>query len=190
MKKLISLLGLSLCGLAASAQPTSFGGITPGTTTREELKSLVQKTGAVGTKNDVTVNLKQPEGQYVVVMLQNDVVYEVWVYLSEYSPGLERALIEKYGQPKIKVGAIRTVTCQNKFGASFERLSGQETLLWPVKDGVQGEIDRLASGCSDHPMYERYLLRHVATVAAVKEKQAEEARGEAEKQRSKFEGAL
>lgn len=66
MRKLISLLGLSLCCLAASAQPTSFGGITPGKTTLDELKGLVTKfDGAIVDRRSVWVNLKQPEGNWL-----------------------------------------------------------------------------------------------------------------------------
>lgn len=128
MRKLISLLVLSLCCFAASAQPTSFGGITPGTTTREELKSLVKEPDKVGSEDYFSsLEMKQPEGAHVSGSFQGDVMYALEVSFI-YSPELKRALIEKYGLPKIKVGEIRTVTCQNKLGGSFLRLDGREEL--------------------------------------------------------------
>jgi hypothetical protein len=184
MKIWVSLLGLSLCSLTAFAQPTSFGGITPGKTSRDELKSLVEKSDNVGAKNDISVELKHPEGQRATVRLQNDVVYEVEVSLT-LQPELKSAVMEKYGQPKIKVGAIRKVTCGNKLGASFERLEGEEERRWPVKDGVQGAINRLAGVCAEL-IYEDYVLRHVATVKAIDSYKAEQAKKEADERRRKL----
>lgn len=187
MKKQIFLLGLSICCFAASAQPTSFGGITPGTTTREELKSLLQDPDVVDAKGFLIGSLKQPEGKSAWVSLQNDVVYKVETGL--HPPELKQVLIKKYGQPKIKVGAIRTVNCQNKFGASFERFDGEETLLWPVKDGVQGGIRRLAGRCADD-ISEMYVLRYVATVKAIEKELEEKESKESEEKRRKLDGAL
>ena len=138
MKRLISLISLFVCCFAASAQPTSIGGITPGTTSREELKSLLRESDDVGTGKFVFGGLKQLAGQWASISLQNDVVYEVDVPMDSLSDDdesaeLKRALLKKYGQPKIKIGAIRTVKCQNKFGASFDRVEGKQRLLWPVK---------------------------------------------------------
>jgi hypothetical protein len=109
--------------------------------------------------------------------------------LSSFLPDLKQALIEKYGQPNIRVGAIRSVNCQNKFGASFKRLEGKERLLWQVKDGVQGEIERDAGDCSEE-ISESYVLRHVATVQAIQEKWQEKTRKEWEEKRRKMDGAL
>lgn len=184
MKKLMFMLCLSLCSLVASAQPTSLGGITPGKTTRDELKSLTQEPDEVGTENYVSLKLKQPEGARASVILQNDVVYEVKVGL-DLQPELKSALIEKYGQPKIKVGTIRKVTCQNKLGGSFVRLDGAEELRWPAKGGVQGAIYRLAGVCAEY-FYENYLLRHVATVNAIEKKEALQKSKEAEEKRRKL----
>lgn len=75
-------------------------------------------------------------------------------------------MIEKYGQPRIKVGSFGTMKCENKFGASFDRPEGNEELKWPVKDGVQGALRRYAGDCSQNT-FQEYLLRHVATVKAV-----------------------
>jgi hypothetical protein len=184
MKKLIILLGLVLCWFAASAQPTSFGGITPGKTTREELKGLVQKSADVRAKDAiVSVRLKQPEGQYVTARLQNDVVYEVHTMLFE--PELKSALTEKYGHPNIKVGAIKKVTCKNNFGASFMRFDGEEELRWPVKDGVQGLLNRWTAECGVD-IYEMYVLRHVATVRELEDNSAEQAKKEADEKRRKL----
>lgn len=194
MEKLISLLSLALCCFAASAQPTSFGGVTPGKTTREELKSLVivKETSSdyfkLGDKDAGPVLLKQFEHKYANVLLRNDVVYEVSVSVD--TPELEQALNKKYGQPKIKIGGLRTVNCQNKFGASFNRIAGNLRLLWPVKDGVQGEFESDAKGSCPDTVFHRYVLRHVATVKAVEEESKEKERKEVEKQRNKLDGAL
>lgn len=185
MKKLISALSLSLCCLAASAQPTSFGGITPGQTTREELKSLVKEPQKVGAEDDVSsVEMKQPEGISASFRLRNDVVYEVNVSL-DFKSELRRALIEKYGAPSIKVGGIRTVTCKNKLGASFERLDGKEELRWKTKDGVQGGIERWAGNCGEF-VFQSYILRHLATITAIEGGKAEQARKNAEEARRKL----
>ena len=189
MKKLLPLIALSLTCVTAAAQPTSFGGITPGQTTREELKSLVKNPGEVGTKDYAfSLRLKQPDGQNISVDLHNDIVYAVKVGLDSFSgpsAELKPALIEKYGQPRIKVGGIRTVTCRNKLGASFERLEGEEELKWPVKDGVQGAIRRWAGDCAEYT-YQDYWLRHVATVQAIETARLERRRKEAEEKRNKL----
>jgi hypothetical protein len=185
MKKLIFLISFSIVSLAASAQPTSFGGITPGQTTREELKSLVKDPSEVGTKDYAfSLKLKQPEGKSITVDFHNDIVYVVKVDL-DFSSELKQALIQKYGQPRIKVGGIRTVTCQNKLGASFERLAGEEELRWPVKDGVQGAIRRWAGDCAEYT-YQDYWLRHVTTVKEVKRAEIERDRKAAEEKRQKL----
>lgn len=189
MKKLIFLFILSLCVLGVSAQPTSFGGITPGKTTREELKSLVMPKGghSVGGSDREEVLLKQPEGEVAVVQFKNNVVFRVSTTLT---PGLKEALYEKYGRPQTITGNLRTVNCRNKLGASFERFQGFENSLWPVKDGVQGKITRIAAFDCAETLYTFYALTDVATETALKEKQAEEATRNAEKQRSKYEDAL
>jgi hypothetical protein len=185
MKKLLLLISLSIGCLAASAQPTSFGGITPGQTTREELKSLVKNPSEVGTTDFAfSLKLKQLDGESIRVNFHNDIVYKVKVNL-DFSTELKQALIEKYGQPRIKVGGIRTVTCQNKLGASFERLDGEEELLWPVKDGVQGAIRRWAGDCAEYTRQD-YWLQHVATVKAVESAKLEHARKRAEEKRQKL----
>ena len=189
MKKLISLFSLSLCCFAASAQPTSIGGITPGKTTLGELKGLTNMwDGVTGDMRYVGVSLKQLEGKPTTVHLQNGVVYQVNIDIS-FSPVLNEALIAKYGQPNTKDGKIRTVNCQNQFGAISKRYEGEESQLWPVKDGVQGGIESFARRCEEY-ISVRYVLRHVATVEAMKQKEEEEARSKAEKQRSKIDGAL
>jgi hypothetical protein len=190
MKKWLLLIGLSLGCFAALAQPTSLGGITPGQTTREELKSLVNNPGRDGAKDYAyALALKQLDGLSVSVKLHNDIVYEVSVSV-DFSPGvaLRQALIEKYGQPGIKVGDIRTVTCQNKLGASFQRLEGKEELRWPVKDGVQGAFETRAEECDAYVSRE-YVLRHVATAKAVELAAFERRRKEAEEQKRKLGGA-
>lgn len=187
MKRLIPLLGISLFSLAVSAQPTSFGGITPGKTSREELKSLAQESDVVGigNKDHISIHLKQPEGQDVMLKLQNGVVYEVMLafHWGEYE--LKSALIEKYGQPKIKVGTIRHVTCKNQLGASFERVDGTEEWRWPVKDGVQGALRFVAMDCAQEPV-QGYVLRHVATFVIKESYRLEQERKEAEEKRRKL----
>lgn len=85
MKKLIFLIGFSIVCLAASAQPTSFGGITPGQTTREELKGLVKKPNEVGTENYFSsLELIQPDSTRVTVMFHNDIVYKIRVSLDSF----------------------------------------------------------------------------------------------------------
>lgn len=191
MKKLLLLVSFSICCVTASAQPTSFGGITPGQTTREEMKSLVKDPSELDKKSDVIptfVDLKQPDGQHVSVMFHNDIVYEVSVAFRESFTSwneLKPALIEKYGRPRIKVGGIRTVTCRNKLGATFQRLDGREELRWPVKDGVQGAITRWAPSCTDS-IDEQYELRHVATVKAKERAEVEQERKEKEEKRRKL----
>lgn len=188
MKNLLLAISLSVGCLAASAQPTSFGGITPGQTTREELKNLVKNPSEIGS-TDWTLLLKliQPDGQYVSLRFHNDVVYEVDASLTSFmSPNaLKPALIEKYGKPSIKVGGIRTVTCRNKLGASFERLEGKEEHRWPVKDGVQGAMTLLAGDCAEF-VHEGYVLRHVATVQAVELAKLDQARKATEESRRKL----
>lgn len=182
MKKLIFLVSYSIVCLAASAQPTSFGGITPGLTTREELKNLVKNPSNVGTNDYASfLKLKQPDGEDISVILHNNIVYDLKVSL-DFSPELKQALIEKYGQPRIKIGSIRKVTCRNKLGAAFERLDGEEELKWPVKDGVQGAIMRWAGNCTEYT-YQDYRLRHVDTVKEVERANLEQARTKAEEKR-------
>ncbi|MGB4061498.1 MAG: hypothetical protein WBK26_14930 [Burkholderiaceae bacterium] len=188
MKKLLLLISSSVCCLAVSAQPTSFGGITPGQTTREELRALVKKPGEVGSETYAfSLELKQPEGKLASVEFHKDIVYEVKVSLvSLFSANeLKPALIEKYGQPRIKVGGIRTVTCKNKLGASFERLDGEEERRWPIKDGVQGAIRHWAGNCAEYA-YQDYMLRHVDTVKAIERARTEEAQKETEEKRRKL----
>lgn len=193
MKKQILLLGLSICCFAASAQPTSFAGITPGTTTRTELKRL-EKADAhndyfmIGNKDTSMVSLKQPENTIVNVRLRNNIVYEVSTDADSHQ--LEPALILKYGQPQIKIGEITSVNCQNKFGASFKRMEGKRRLLWPVKDGVQGELESNARGSCSSTVLNTYVLRHFATFKAVEDESIEKARREVEQQRRKLDGAL
>lgn len=192
MKKLLILTSLSIGCLATSAQPTSFGGITPGQTTREELKSLVKNPSEIGLADYAwSVELKQPDGEAVSVEFYHDVVYEVSVsLLSILSPNeLKPALIEKYGKPRTKVGRIRTVTCRNKLGASFDRFDGEEEMRWPVKDGVQGAIRSRARDCAEY-IYQDYVLRHLATVKAAELAKLEQARKEAQEQRRKLGNAF
>lgn len=185
MKKLIALLGFSLCCLATSAQPTSFGGITPGKTTRAELQSLVKKPDEIGSKDSFGgTALKQPAGVLISGNFEYDVLYEITVSFFD-SPELKQALIEKYGSPTNKVGGIRMVTCGNKFGASFQRLDGSEELRWPVKDGVQGLLSRSAGNCGEY-VFEHYVLRHVATAKVRKGAEAEKERMDTEEKRRKL----
>lgn len=186
MRKLLLWLSLFFCCIAA-AQPTSFGGITPGKTTLNELKSLFKEDDFIVEKGNFAGQLKQPERVSISGNFRDDVVYKIEV--SIHSPELKQGLITKYGVPKIKVGSIRTVTCKNKFGASFSRLDGKEELRWPANEGVQGGIERLAGNCGDQ-IYETYSLRHNATIKAIEAEYAAEARKESEKSRRKFDGAL
>lgn len=188
MKKLISASSLFLCCLAASAQPTSFGGVTPGKTTREELKSLVKEPQKVGAEDfALGIQMKQPEGISASFHLLNDVVYKVSVSLN-FQPELGRALIEKYGDPSIKVGGLRAVTCKNQFGASFLRIEGNQELRWEAKDGIQGVIRRFAGDCAEK-VFQSYELRHLETITAIEGGQAEKARKDAEDARRKLGGA-
>ena len=186
MKKLLLLISFSIGCFTASAQPTSFGGITPGQTTREELMSLVKNhPSEIGAKDYFfSLKLNQPDGVSISGNFHNDIVYVVKVD-RDFPPELKQALIEKYGQPRIKVGSIRTVTCRNKLGASFERLDGEEELRWPVKNGVQGAIRRWAGICAEDT-YQEYWLRHVATVKAVESAKLEKERMAAEEKRRKL----
>lgn len=188
MKKLLLIVSLSFGCLVASAQPTSFGGITPGQTTREDLLKLVKNPGDIEDKNYISgLILNQPDGMVVGANLQNDIVYEVNVQLVAYGirQALEPALYEKYGQPKIKVGAILPVTCRNKLGATFPRYEGLEYMRWQEKDNVQGAIQRLAWGCRED-IFKSYHLVHVPTVNAIEAAKLDEARKEAEAKKRKL----
>lgn len=185
MKKLIPLICLSLFCLAASAQPTSFGEITPGKTTREELKSLVKKPGDVGSKDYFfNTELKQPAGVQVSGHFENDVVYTLSVSFFD-ARELKQALIEKYGNPPNQFGSFRRVMCRNILGAFIEGLAGKEERRWLAKDGVQGVIKRSAYDCSPDAA-EVYELRHLATIQALEDSREEQARKAAEEKRRKL----
>ena len=187
MKKLISLLCLSLCCFAASAQPTSIGGITPGKTTGPELYGIATMADFRRNQDTWLMTLSQLENRSAFVSIANGVVYAVEMYASDE---LRQALVAKYGEPQIKVGKINTVTCQNQFGATFKRYEGEEHRLWPVKDGVQGGIESYTERECSEEISKRYVLRHVPTVEAMKEKKEDEARRQAENRRSKLGDAL
>jgi hypothetical protein len=188
MKKLVCLLCLPLCGLVASAQPTSVGGITPGKTTLAELKGLVtQSYDSEDGRFDV--RLKQLGNMSAAVWFQNGIVYQVNTFF-DYSPEFEEALIAKYGEPTIKVGEIEIVKCQNKFGATFDRYQGQETQFWPAKDGVQGGLEYVALTECATEVTKKYVLSHVATVQAIEEKSEEDKRKNSEEKRRKLDGVL
>jgi hypothetical protein len=192
MKKLICLFSLSLCCFVASAQPTSIGGITPGTTARDELNGLVKYVSDnVGVNAPhVGVKLKQLKDQYASVSIRNDVVYSVKIDLYSENAVIKEILIEKYGEPKIKAEGIREVDCKNSFGATFKRYQGKEMYLWPAKDGVQGEIEYSAIGECSKYIFQSYILRHVATFKAIEADENEKARKKEEMQRSKFDSSL
>lgn len=192
MTKQMFLLGLALLGLAASAQPTFFGGITPGKTTREDLKSLVLEPDRVDTVNGFSVKLKQPENQLVSIRLQNDVVYKVSAHLDFPGEVLKQALIEKYGRPTINAGTMGVVNCRNQYGAFSSRHEGRKELQWPAKNGVQGAIVHTANGdCGTfYSSLEHFELSHVATVRAIEEKRKEMVRKKSEDERRKFDGAF
>lgn len=199
MKKWLFLISFCIGSVAVFAQPTSFGGITPGQTTREELKGLVKNPSKIGVSDSAeSLELKQPDGKFVEVKFHNGVVYEVAVRINtlpemepsvvtrlHMSPELRLALIEKYGQPRVKVGGTKMVTCRNKLGASFERLDGEEERRWPVKDGVQGALHLLAGYCHEYSL-QSYVLRHVATVKTVELAAAKRMLKEEEDQKRKL----
>ena len=185
MKKLLSVLGFSLWCLAAYAQPTTFGGITPGRTTLVELKEL----GKIHAINDSQLVLKLPQDTPVSIRHQNGVVYEVKISES-FTSEVKSSLIEKYGQPQITEGEIKKVICRNKLGTSFERYEGRKRQLWPIKDGVQGEFEfDTHVGCSTG-IAQVYLLKHVATFDSIKAEKEEDDKRKAETQRRKLEGVL
>jgi hypothetical protein len=166
MMKKIPLLGLALFCVAASAQPTSFGGITPGKTTPEELNSLAKEVTVDG--STFIILLKQPEGKRIAAKALGQVVYRLTVPLDD-SPELKLALIEKYGQPNMKVGEIQKVTCQNGLGVTTERFEKgmEEELRWPAKDNVQGALVSLAREECAESLSEVYTLSHIPTVSAL-----------------------
>lgn len=204
MKNLIFCICLLLCSLA-QAQPVSFGGITPGKTTREEVKSLISgKSGRLSMlgldkdKNDVetdlsseSVSLKDLDGISVTVDFQGDVIYRVKWMLSDWGSDadIKFGLLRKYGTPKIKSGGIRTVTCRNGFGASFMRLQGEEELRWPIKNGVQALFIRKASSC-DKYVTETYVIHHVATSNALNAAKIAEEEEQSKSKRKKIDAAL
>ena len=204
MKNLIFCICLLLCSLA-QAQPVSFGGITPGKTTREELKSLISEKserlsmlGLDKDKNDVeidlsseSVRLKDLDGIFVTVDFQGDVIYRVKLRLSGLwsDADIKSGLLRKYGDPKIKSGGIRTVTCRNGFGASFMRLQGEEELRWPIKNGVQALFIREASNC-DKYVTETYVIHHVATSIVLNAAKLVKEVKQAESKRKKIDAAL
>lgn len=183
MKIWVSSVALFLCCLTASAQPTSLGGITPGKTTRMELRNTVKTFHKVD-ESTASVEFKDPVGLGATIHFQNDVVYEVQVLL-QLRPELEYALVEKYGQLYIHDGHFGRVTCQNEFGATAMRFEGSDERRWPAKDGVQGLIARRAGNCSKS-YSEYYVLRHVATVEAMKNNKADQVKKEAEEERRKL----
>lgn len=186
MKNMIFPVLLSLCCLAASAQPTSLGGITPGTTTREELRNLVENPDKVGTRDTAgELALKSPEGLRIYAAFQDNVVFEVGVFLDRFAP-LKQALLEKYGLPSTKVGSIRAVTCRNKLGVSSRRLEGWEESRWPAKDGVQGVLVRTVFEECSEKISDVYLLRDLATFQAREKQAAEKERQAAEEKRRKL----
>ena len=202
MKNLILCICLLLCSLA-QAQPVSFGGITPGKTTREELKSLISEKresllDLYKNKNDVetdrsseSVRLKDLDGIGVTVDFQGDVIYRVEMALSSLwsDADIKSGLLRKYGAPKIKSGGIRTVTCRNGFGASFMRLQGEEELRWPIKNGVQAFFIRNASSC-DKYVTETYVIHHVATSKALNAAKLAKEEKQSESKQKKIDAAL
>ena len=126
------LLSLSMCYFFSSAQPTSFGGVTPGVTTRAELRNIVKKyplsdSFKLGDKDFEKVELLWLENTFLEVLFQNDVIYEVSTDFDRHELG--KALEAKYGKPTIDFGSIRKVNCQNNFGAIFERYEGERSQL-------------------------------------------------------------
>lgn len=156
---------------------TSIAGVTPGKTTLEELRNLVTNPEKVENRGSFFVDLKGLDGRRATVHSENGVVYKVQipiglVYRAQIPVGgsgsvgheaIRIALTEKYGTPKIKKGGIKEVTCQNKLGGSFQRLEGEEFLLWKPNEGTQAYFYRYAYECEDY-FVEEYILEHIATV--------------------------
>lgn len=179
MKKLMFLLLALACGIFnAHAQPSSIGGIVPGKTTLEELKSLIDEPkdqieaivtiGPSGLNEETKyqeVILKNLDRKRVRFEMKDGVIYRVELSLYLF-PEVAVALIGKYGEPKIKKGAIKEVTCQNKLGASFQRFEGEERLFWRENAGIQACFYNSARNCSED-IYRRYVIEHVATVKAI-----------------------
>jgi hypothetical protein len=192
MRSVIALMGI-LIFFPANAQPTSIAGITPGKTTLEELKVLVRDPKELEDrkKSYFFVKLSQFDGApFTVIHQQNGIVYEVKVsvYAGE---AMLNALFQKYGEPTRKIGKFGTTKCSNKMGATFEYLSGTESLLWPAKSGIQALVKTEADGDScKESISSYYILRHIETVEAINKKSAEEARQKSESAINKIKDAL
>ena len=170
--------------------PTSIGGITPGKTTVDELKSLISindkymqqsdlkaMTKGDGYLSSVSVNLRCLNNTPVSIDIKNLVIYRVTILGVNYFPEIVMTLVKKYGKPEIKKGAIETVTCQNRMGASFQGYEGREQILWKPSIGIQAYIERVANGCKGSiqdikNIYSYYVVEHIETVQAMEAAQA------------------
>lgn len=192
MKKILFLITLAAGTLAAYAQPTSFAGITPGKTTREELKSLLVEPTTMYSVDFGKYALKQPDGMKVSIRFHNDVVYELKVDFDEYphTYDLIRALMDKYGVPKTSTGEMSMQTCRSKSGHSHPAFIGATHRPWPAKDGVQGAVHERADGCPNGFIKRDYLLRHLPTFEALELAKLEQARKDVEERRRKLGNAL
>ncbi|MDR3298502.1 MAG: hypothetical protein LBU43_00495 [Candidatus Accumulibacter sp.] len=191
MRSVIALIGI-LIFFPANAQLTSIAGITPGKTTLEELKVLVRDPKKLEDSKNSSffVGLSQLDNKMATVSLQNGTVYKVEVMLFD-SEAMLNALFQKYGEPTRKIGKLGTTKCSNKMGATFEYLSGTESLLWPAKNGIQALLKTHAfgDGCSEL-IGRYYILMHIETVEAINKKSAEEARRKSESAINKIKDAL
>ena len=106
-----------------------------------------------GDKADVLFN--------VSVEIYKEKVYEVKVDILSAYQEVEKLLIEKYGAPK-ETGKMKTVTCQNGYGAKTEHNDGTGTVTWGDKSEVTAEIRTTFSQCSKYISI-NYLINHKKT---------------------------
>lgn len=157
-----------------NTRPISIAGISPGETSSDDLKKLISDPNALdGYFHVMGIRMERPEKDYYDVKLKcldkkeakayikNDVVYKVEIFLNQHNPkdqAINLALIEKYGKPTIRQGAIKKITCQNKLGASFLRFDGEERLSWKPSGGIQAYFQYFAS-CSED-IYQQYVIEN------------------------------
>ena len=164
--------------------PTSIGGITPGKTTVDELKSLISNNDKTMQQSNVEtmtkgdgklffVNLRCLNNKSAILNISNHVVYKVDISVN-YDPEIVVALVKKYGKPEVKKGAIKIITCQSWLGASVQGYGGREQILWKPSNGIQAYIERAAYGCAQdiENLDLNYVVEHIETVQAMEATQA------------------
>ncbi len=168
MKRFILVLFSLQIGMAL-AQPVSISGVTPGKTNVADLKELLADSHDLKDGENL-VSLKEL-GKLAEIKIDNGVVYEVKLSLMSNRDVLS-ALTSKYGQPKKITGKVKSVKCQNGFGASFDGFEGSQTESWPMKDGVVASIEWAAAYKCAKFTVPTYFLKHIETSNRISSKLA------------------